>query len=126
MTIEDIVEAVKKMDAVQLNDLAKAIQEAFGIEGAMAMPMMGPAMAAGAAPAAAEVEQTAFSVILQSAGDRKVQVIKVVKEILGGKLAEAKEVVDKAPVPIREGIPEQEANRIKEQLEEAGASVEIK
>lgn len=126
MTIEEIVEAVKKMDAVQLSDLAKAIQEAFGIEASMAMAVAAPA-AGGAAPAAAaEPEQTTFSVILQSAGDRKVQVIKVVKEIVGGKLAEAKEIVDKAPVAIREGVAEQDANRIKEQLEEAGATVEIK
>ncbi len=126
MTIEEIVDAVKKMDAVQLNDLAKAIQEAFGIEAGMAMAVAAPAAAGAPAAAAAEPEQTTFSVILQSAGDRKVQVIKVVKEIVGGKLAEAKEIVDKAPVPIREGLSEQEASRIKEQLEEAGASVEVK
>jgi len=126
VTIEEIVDAVKKMDAVQLNDLAKAIQEAFGIEAGMAMAVAAPAAAGAPAAAAAEPEQTTFSVILQSAGDRKVQVIKVVKEIVGGKLAEAKEIVDKAPVPIREGLSEQEASRIKEQLEEAGASVEVK
>lgn len=126
MTIEEIVETVKKMDAVQLSDLAKAIQEAFGIDASMAMAMAAPAAAPAAAAPAAEAEQTAFSVILQNAGDRKVQVIKVVKDIIGGKLAEAKEIVDKAPVPIREGISEQEAARLKEQLEGAGATVEIK
>jgi len=129
MTIEQIVEEIKKMDAVQLNDLSKAIQEAFGLEAGMTMMAPMPAAtagpAAGAAPAA-EAEQTEFSVILTSAGDKKVQVIKTVKDILGIKLAEAKELVDKAPVPIKEHIPEDEAGRLRDQLQEVGASVEIK
>ena len=126
MSIQEIVEEIKKMDAVQLNDLSKAIQEAFGLEPGMMMAPLAAASGPAAAGPAAEQEQTEFTLILTSSGDKKVQVIKTVKDILGIKLAEAKEIVDKAPVPIKEHIPEDEANRLRERLLEVGASVEIK
>lgn len=120
MNNEQILEAIKGMTVLELNDLVKAIEEEFGVTAAAPM-----AMAAGGG-AAAEEEKTEFDVILASAGDQKIKVIKAVREITGLGLKEAKEVVDNAPKALKEGIAKEEAEEIKAKLEEVGASVEVK
>lgn len=120
MNNEQILEAIKGMTVLELNDLVKAIEEEFGVTAAAPM-----AMAAGGG-AAAEEEKTEFDVILTSAGDQKIKVIKVVREITGLGLKEAKEVVDNAPKALKEGVSKDEAEAIKAKLEEVGASVEVK
>jgi large subunit ribosomal protein L7/L12 len=119
---EDILEAVGSMTVMELNDLVKAFEEKFGVSAA-SMAVAGPA--AGAAAPAAE-EKTEFDVILASAGANKVNVIKTVRAITGLGLKEAKDLVDGAPKPVKEGCPKAEAEDIKKQLTEAGATVEIK
>jgi large subunit ribosomal protein L7/L12 len=121
MTKEQIIEAVKNMTVLELNDLVKAIEEEFGVTAAAPVAVMGGAAVGGAAE-----EQTEFDVILTSAGDQKIKVIKVVREITGLGLKEAKEVVDNAPKPLKEGIAKEEAEEIKAKLEEVGAGVEVK
>ena len=121
MTTEQILEAVKEMTVLELNDLVKAIEEEFGVTAAAPV-----AVAGGAAGGAAEEEQSEFDVILTSAGDKKIQVIKAVREITGLGLKEAKAVVDGAPGPVKEGIAKDEAEEVKAKLEAAGASVELK
>ena len=125
MTIskEDILEAVGSMTVMELNDLVKAFEEKFGVSAA-AMAVAGPA--AGAAAAAPAEEQTEFSVILASFGEKKVDVIKVVRAATGLGLKEAKDLVEGAPKPVKEGIAKADAEALKKQLEEAGAKVEIK
>ncbi len=120
MKNEQILEAIKEMTVLELNDLVKAIEEEFGVTAAAPV-----AMASGAGAAAAE-EQTEFDVILASAGDQKIKVIKVVREITGLGLKEAKEVVDNAPKALKEGVSKEDAEAIKAQLEEVGANVEVK
>ncbi|MDD2217693.1 MAG: 50S ribosomal protein L7/L12 [Eubacteriales bacterium] len=121
MNKEQIIEAIKAMTVLELNELVKACEEEFGVSAAA------PVAAAGAAGAAAAVEeQTEFTVVLTSIGAEKIKVIKVVREITGLGLKEAKEVVDGAPANIKEAIEKAEAEAIKAQLEEVGASVEIK
>ncbi|MDR1163416.1 MAG: 50S ribosomal protein L7/L12 [Candidatus Accumulibacter sp.] len=120
---EDILEAVGNMTVLELNDLVHAFEEKFGVSAA-AMAVAGPA---GGAGAAAEVEeQTEFTVLLQSFGEKKVEVIKVVRAVTGLGLKEAKDLVDAAPKPVKEAIPKAEAETIKKQLEDAGAKVEVK
>jgi large subunit ribosomal protein L7/L12 len=119
MTKEQIIEAVKSMTVLELNDLVKAIEEEFGVTAAAPVAM------GGAAVAAVE-EQTEFDVILASAGDQKIKVIKVVREITGLGLKEAKDLVDNAPKTIKEGIAKEEAEEIKAKLSEVGANVEVK
>jgi len=121
MTKEQIIEAVKAMTVLELNDLVKAIEEEFGVTAAAPVAVMG-----GAAGADAAAEQTEFDVILASAGDQKIKVIKAVREITGLGLKEAKEVVDNAPKPLKEGISKEEAEELKAKLEEVGANVEVK
>ena len=118
---EQIIEAVKNMTVLELNDLVKAIEEEFGVTAAAPVAMMG---GAGAGEAAAE--QTEFDVVLAAAGDQKIKVIKAVREITGLGLKEAKEVVDNAPKAIKEGVSKEEAEEMKAKLEEVGASVEVK
>ena len=118
---EDILEAVSNLTVMELNDLVKAIEEKFGVSAA-AVAVAGPA---GGAAEAAE-EKTEFDVVLASAGDQKVGVIKVVRAITGLGLKEAKDMVDGAPKTVKEGVSQAEADDIKKQLEEAGAKVEIK
>jgi large subunit ribosomal protein L7/L12 len=127
VTQEEIIDSIKKMNAVELSDLAKGLQEAFGIEGGIPMAFAGP-MAGGATQAAAAVEeeQTEFSVVLTAVGDSRVPVIKAVKEITGLTLSQAKELVDKAPVAIKEKVSQQEAEDLRAKLEEVHATVEIK
>jgi large subunit ribosomal protein L7/L12 len=120
MTKEQIIEAVKNMTVLELNDLVKAIEEEFGVTAAAPVAVVG-----GAAGAAAE-EQTEFDVVLASAGDQKIKVIKVVREITGLGLKEAKELVDNTPKAVKEGASKEEAEEIKAKLEEVGANVEVK
>ena len=118
---EDILEAVGSLTVMELNDLVKAFEEKFGVSAA-AVAVAGPA---GGAAAAAE-EQTEFTVILAAAGDKKVEVIKVVRAVTGLGLKEAKDLVDGAPKPVKEGIAKADAEALKKQLEDAGARVEVK
>ncbi|SFI40573.1 LSU ribosomal protein L12P [Tindallia magadiensis] len=122
MTIEQIIEAIENMKVTELNELVKAAEEKFGVS-ASAPVMVGGAAAAGGA---AEEEKTDFDVILESAGSSKIGVIKVVREITGLGLKEAKALVDEAPKPIKEGVEKEEAESIKAKLEEAGATIELK
>ncbi len=125
--VAELVETVKNMTVLELNEFVKALQEEFGVS---AMPVAAAAVAAPAAAAdggAAEAEEkTSFDVILTAAGDKKIQVIKVVREITGLGLKEAKDLVEGAPQPIKEGVNKEEAEKIKAQVEEQGGSVEIK
>ena len=123
ITKEDILEAVGAMTVMDLNDLVKAFEEKFGVSAA-AMAVAGPAAAGGAAAAAEE--QTEFTVVLAAIGDKKVEVIKVVRAATGLGLKEAKDLVDGAPKPVKEGIAKADAEALKKQLEDAGAKVEIK
>ena len=122
ITKEDILEAVGSMTVMDLNDLVKAFEEKFGVSAA-AMAVAGPAAGAGAA--AAE-EQTEFTVMLVAAGEKKVEVIKVVRAATGLGLKEAKDLVDGAPKAVKEGIAKADAEALKKQLEDAGAKVEVK
>ena len=123
---EDILEAVGSMTVMELNDLVKAFEEKFGVSAA-AVAVAAPAGGGGAAAAAPAVEEkTEFDVILMAAGANKVNVIKTVRAITGLGLKEAKDLVDGAPKPVKEGCPKAEAEDIKKQLTEAGATVEIK
>ncbi|MDP9728492.1 50S ribosomal protein L7/L12 [Alicyclobacillus tolerans] len=123
MTKEEMIEAIKSMSVLELNDLVKAIEEEFGVTAAAPVAIMGGAAAGGGEEAA---EQTEFDVILANAGGSKINVIKVVREITGLGLKEAKELVDGAPKPIKEKVSKEDAEGIKAKLEEAGATVEIK
>ena len=118
---EDILEAVAGMTVMELNDLVKAFEEKFGVSAA-AVAVAGPA--GGGAAAAAE-EQTEFTVMLLAAGEKKVEVIKVVRELTNLGLKEAKELVDAAPKPILEKVSKDDANKAKAKLEEVGATVEL-
>jgi len=120
MNREQIIEAIKEMTVLELNELVKACEEEFGVSAAA------PAAAVGGAVAAAEDEQTEFDVILANAGAKKIGVIKVVREITGLGLKEAKGLVDEAPSAIKEGVAKEEAEALKAKLEEAGAAVELK
>ena len=123
--IPELIETVKNMTVLELNEFVKALQDEFGVSAmAMAAPMAMP----GAAAAAAEPveEQTAFDVILTGIGEKKIQVIKVVRELTSLGLKEAKELVDTAPKPLKEGISKEEAETMKSKLEAEGATVEVK
>ena len=120
---EEILDAVGGMTVLELNDLVKAFEEKFGVSAA-AMAVAAPGAGGGAAAAAEE--QTEFTVILAAAGDKKVEVIKVVRAATGLGLKEAKDLVDGAPKPVKEGIPKADADALKKQLEDAGAKVEVK
>ena len=123
MTPQELIEEIKKMTVLELSTLVKALEEEFGVSAAMPM-------AAAAGPAAAAVveeeEQTEFDVILKAAGEKKINVIKEVRAITGLGLKEAKDLVDGAPNPVKQAITKDEAAKIKAQLEEAGAEVEVK
>jgi large subunit ribosomal protein L7/L12 len=124
ITREEIKEAIKSMTVLELAQLVKELEEEFGVSAA-AMVAAAPAVAGGGAAPAAE-EKTEFDVILANPGANKINVIKVVREITGLGLKEAKDLVDGAPKPIKEGVSKEEAEQIKKKLEEAGATVEIK
>ena len=121
ITKEDILEAVGAMTVMELNDLVKAFEEKFGVSAA-SLAVAAP----GAAAAPAAEEKTEFTVVLTAAGDKKVEVIKVVRAATGLGLKEAKDLVDGAPKPVKEGIAKADADALKKQLEDAGAKVELK
>ncbi|MDP4089750.1 MAG: 50S ribosomal protein L7/L12 [Bacillota bacterium] len=121
MTREEIIQAIKEMTVLELNELVKACEEEFGVSAAA------PAAGAGAAVAAAPVEEkTEFDVVLTSAGAEKIKVIKVVRELTGLGLKEAKEVVDGAPKTLKEAVSKEDAEAMKAKLAEVGATVEVK
>ncbi len=121
MNKDQIIEAIKAMTVLELNDLVKACEEEFGVSAAAPVAVVG---AAGGAAAAEE--QTEFTVVLEAAGGEKIKVIKAVRELTGLGLKEAKELVDGAPKNIKEGVEKAEADAIKAQLEEVGATVTLK
>ena len=128
MAIDQIVEGISELSALDLSKLVKALEEKLGVSAAAPMVAMAPA-AAGAATAgaaAATEEQTEFDAILAAVGDKKIQVIKVVRELTGLGLKEAKDLVDGAPKPVKEKVSKQEAEAIKAKLTEVGATVEVK
>jgi large subunit ribosomal protein L7/L12 len=122
---EDVIEFIANMSVLELSELVKEMEEKFGVSAAAPVAMMAAGPADGAAGEAAE-EKTEFDVILTAHGDKKIQVIKEVRAITGLGLKDAKELVDGAPKPVKEGVPKDEAEKIKAQLEEAGAQVEVK
>lgn len=123
MTKEEIMQAIENMTVLELSELVKAMEEKFGVSAAA--PVAVAAAAPAAAGAAAE-EQTEFDVILKTAGDKKIGVIKVVREVTGLGLKEAKALVDEAPKPVKEKLSKADAEALKAKLEEAGATVELK
>jgi large subunit ribosomal protein L7/L12 len=127
---DDVKEYIKNMPVFELSELVKELEEELGVSAAApmaAMPMAMPAgMPAAGAEAAAEEEKTEFDVVITGVGDKKIQVIKVVRSITGLGLKEAKALVDGLPGNVKEGVPKEEADDIVKQLEEAGASVEVK
>jgi large subunit ribosomal protein L7/L12 len=121
MTKEDIIGAIKEMSVLDLNDLVKAIEDEFGVTAAAPVAAGGAAGGEGAAE-----EKTEFDVVLAGAGSSKIKVIKVVREITGLGLKDAKELVDNAPKAVKEGVTKEEAEEMKAKLEEVGASIEVK
>ncbi len=122
--ITSIIEAIEKLSLLELKDLVSAIEEKFGVSGAIMVGAAAPAAGGAAAPAAEE--KTEFDIILAAAGDKKLNVIKVVKEELGLGLKDAKDLVDGAPKTLKEGASKEEAEALKKKLEEVGATVELK
>jgi large subunit ribosomal protein L7/L12 len=119
------IEELKSITVLELSERIKALEETFGVS-AQAVAAAGPATGGGGEVAEEVEEQTAFDVVLTGAGDKKIQVIKVVRAATGLGLKEAKALVDEAPKPVKEGIDREEADKLKGELEEAGASVEVK
>ena len=128
MAVEDIIGDLNKLSVLELVDLKNRLEEEWGVTAAAGAPVMmaAPGGGAGGDGAAAEEEQTSFDVVLTAAGDKKIAVIKVIRELTGLGLKEAKAVADEAPKPVKEGVAREEAEQIKGRLEEAGAAVEIK
>ncbi|MEZ5524889.1 MAG: 50S ribosomal protein L7/L12 [Pseudomonadales bacterium] len=120
---EDLLNAIAEMSVMEVVELIEAMEEKFGVSAAAAVAVAAPA---GGDAGAAAAEQTEFDIVLASAGEKKVNVIKAVRGITGLGLKEAKDLVDGAPSPIKEGVTKEEADDIKSQLEEAGATVEVK
>ena len=125
VTKEQVVEFIEKMSVLELAEMVKELEDKFGVSAA-APVAVAAAPAAGGGEAAAEEEKTEFDVVLTAVGDKKINVIKVVRAVTGLGLKEAKDLVDGAPNPVKEGAAKEEAEGIKSQLEEAGASVELK
>ena len=121
---EELMESIENMTVLELSELVKALEERFGVSATAVAAA--PAAAAGDGAAAAEEEQTEFDVVLQGAGEKKIQVIKVVRAATGLGLKEAKALVDEAPNPVKEALSKEDAEALKTQLEEAGAVVELK
>ena len=124
ITTEDVIEFVANMSVLELSELVKEMEEKFGVSAAAPVAMVAPGAAAG--EAAAAEEKTEFDVIITAAGDKKIAVIKEVRAITGLGLKDAKALVDEVPKPVKEGVPKEEAEKVKAQLEEAGAQVEVK
>ena len=124
---EELMETIENMTVLELSELVKALEERFGVSAtAVAAAPAAGAVAGDGAGAAAEEEQTEFDVVLQAAGEKKIQVIKVVRAATGLGLKEAKALVDEAPNPVKEALSREDAENLKAQLEEAGATVELK
>jgi large subunit ribosomal protein L7/L12 len=123
--LEKMMDEIKGMTVLELNELVKALEDEFGVSAAAAAPMMMAGAVPGAAAEQAE-EQTEFAVVLNSFGDKKINVIKVVREVTSLGLKEAKELVESAPTNVKEGVNKEEAEEIKKKFEEAGAQMEIK
>ena len=123
-----LIEEIKTLTVLDLADLVKALEEEFGVSAAapVAVAVAGPAAGGGAAPAAADEEKTDFDVVLAAFGDKKLDVIKVIREITGLGLKEAKELVEGAPKTVKEGAAKDEAEQIKSKLEAVGAKIELK
>lgn len=126
MTKEEIIDVIKQMTVLDLAELVKALEEEFGVSAAAPVAVAAAPAAAGADEAASEEEQTEFNVVLASFGESKINVIKAVREVTSLGLKEAKELVESAPKPIKEGITKEDAAAVKEKLEAVGATVEIK
>ena len=128
VSVDDVLESVDTWTVLDLNRLVKGLQDKYGITSVAAAPVAVTAGggASGAAPAAVEEEKTEFDVVLSAVGAKKIQVIKVVRELTGLGLKEAKELVDGAPKPVKEKVSKAEAAEIKKKLEEVGAAVEVK
>ena len=124
VTKEDVVEFISNMSVLEMSELVKELEEKFGVSAAA--PMAVAAAPAGGGEGAAAEEKTEFDVILTAIGDKKIQVIKAIRAITGLGLKEAKALVDEAPKPVKEGVPKEDADDVVKQLEEAGASAEIK
>jgi large subunit ribosomal protein L7/L12 len=125
--VEQIIETLSNLKVSELIELKKALEEKWGVTAAVPMMAAGPMMAGGAAAEAPAVEEkTEFDVLLSSVGDKKIQVVKVVREVTNLGLKESKELVDNAPKVVKEGVPKEEAEKIKAKLEEVGAQVELK
>ena len=125
MTNEEILNAIAEISVLQLSELVKAFEEKFGVTAAAPAAMMMAAAPSGEAAAPAE-EKSTFDVILVSGGEKKIQVIKVVRELTSLGLKEAKDLVESAPQPVKEGVQKDEADKMKAALEEQGASIELK
>ena len=119
-------EQLEEMSVLELVELKKALEERWGVSAAAAAPVMVAAAGGGGGEAGGEEEKTSFDVVLTAAGDKKIQVIKVIRELTGLGLKEAKAVADEAPAPVKEGVTKDEADQMKAKLEEAGATVELK
>lgn len=126
VTKEDVIEFIANMSVLELSELVKELENKFGVSAAAPIAMAAMAPAGDAAAAAPAEEKTEFTVVLASAGDKKIQVIKEIRAITALGLKDAKDLVDGAPKNVKEGIPKEEAEKIKAQLESAGAKVELK
>ena len=127
ITKNEVLEWIDQATMMDISDLVKSLEEKYGISAAAAMPMaMGAVAAGGAAAAPAAEEKTEFTVVLSAVGDKKINVIKAVREVTSLGLKEAKDLVEGAPKPIKEGVSKEEADAIKKKFEEAGATVEVK
>ncbi len=125
-TAAELIEEIKKMSVLELSELVKALEEEFGVSATAAVAAVPAAGAPAAGDGAGEEEAATVDVVLTGAGDKKIQVIKVVRAATGLGLKEAKALVDEAPKPVKEGVEREEADKLKAELEEAGASVEVK
>ncbi|HSK99416.1 MAG TPA: 50S ribosomal protein L7/L12 [Rubrobacteraceae bacterium] len=123
---EELMETIENMTVLELSELVSALEERFGVSATAVAAAPAAGAAAGDGAAAAEEEQTEFDVVLQGAGEKKIQVIKVVRAATGLGLKEAKALVDEAPNPVKEALSKEDAESLKAQLEEAGAAVELK
>ena len=126
ITKNEVMEWIDQATMLEIADLVKCLEEKYGITAATAMPVMVAGAAGGGEAAGSVEEKTEFDVILAGVGDKKINVIKVVREVTSLGLKEAKDLVEAAPKPIKEGVPKEEAEAIKKKFEEAGATVEIK
>ena len=126
MPVTKIVESLNKLSVLELVELKKALESEWDVTAAVAAPVAVAAPAGGGGGGEAEEEQSSFDVVLTGTGDKKIQVIKVIRELTGLGLKEAKAVADEAPAPVKEGVAKDEADQMKAKLEEAGATVELK